>query len=65
MGGFTLSQKILTQKAMNALFKIGKQINFSRLPFRKSQKIIDAVILPIITYGCKVWGIYNKFDFDK
>ena len=38
-GTFTIAQKVLVEKALNALFKIRKQINFLRLPIRVARKI--------------------------
>ena len=50
---------------MIALFKIRKHINLSKLKLDHATKIFDSAILPIITYGCEVWGVYNKFDFES
>ena len=64
-GTFTVAQKILAEKALNALFKIRKHINFSRLPLRSARQIFETAIKPILTYGCEVWGAYVKQDFEK
>ena len=64
-GNFSVAQKTLSDKAMNALFKIRKHVNLSQLKLDHATKIFDSAILPIITYGCEVWGVYNKFDFES
>ena len=64
-GSFSVAQKTLSDKAMNALFKIRKHVNLSKLKLNNALKIFDSVILPIITYGCEVWGLYNNLNFDK
>ena len=46
-GTFTVAQKILAEKALNALFKIRKLIEFSRLPLRSARQIFETAIQPI------------------
>ena len=36
-GTFTIAQKVLVEKALNAIFKIRKHINLSRLPTRAAR----------------------------
>lgn len=64
-GTFTIAQKILAEKALNALFKIRKHVNLSRLPLRTARKIFESAVQPILTYGCEIWGVYMKLDFEK
>ena len=64
-GSFTVAQNLLAEKAVNALYKIRKQINFSGLPFSSAQKIFETAIEPILTYGSEVWGVFLKLDFEK
>ena len=64
-GSFDLCQKALAEKSLNAFYKIHKQLNFSSLPLKSAQKIFDAAIVPILTYGCEVWGMFIKMDFEK
>ena len=63
-GTFTIAQKVLAEKALNAIFKIRKHINFSKLPIGVARKIFVTAIQPILTYGCEVWGAYIKLNFD-
>ena len=64
-GSFDLCQKVLAEKALNTFYKIHKQLNFSSLLLKSAQKIFDAAIKPILTYGCEVWGMFIKMDFEK
>ena len=61
---FTIAQKVLAEKALNAIFKIRKHINFSKLPIAVARKLFLTAIQPILTYGCEVWGAYIKLNFD-
>ena len=61
----TVAQKVLAEKALNAIFKIRKHIDFSRLPLRSARQIFETAIKPILTYGSEVWGAYVKQDFEK
>ena len=58
-------KKTLAEKGLNALYKVYKQIDLFRLPLRSANKIFDAAITPILTYGAEIWGIFSKFDFEK
>ena len=55
----------MAEEALNALHKVYKQIDLFRLPLRSANKIFDAAITPILTYGTEIWGIFSKFDFEK
>ena len=43
-GTFTIAQKVLADKALNAIYKIRKHIDFSRLPLLSAMKILDTAI---------------------
>ena len=64
-GNFSLAQKRLSEKATNALYKIRKHLNFSRLSVKLASKIFDSMVLPILSYCSKVWSPYSKFDFGS
>ena len=63
-GTVTIAQKVLAEKALNAIFKIRKHINFSKLPIGVARKLFVTAIQPILTHGCEVWGAYIKLNFD-
>jgi len=56
----TLNEQAL--KAYNHLLSI-----FSRVKLDVKTKLLlfDSLVVPIITYGCEVWGIYKNSEVDK
>ena len=64
-GNFHLYQKTLAEKGLNALYKIYKHIDFFQLSLRSANKIFDTAIVPILTYGAEIWGMFSKLDFEK
>ncbi len=35
------------------------------LDIKTKLSLFDYMIVPILTYGCEVWGVYNYKDVDK
>ena len=64
-GNFHLCQKTLAEKVLNALYKIYKHIDFFQLSLRSANKIFETAIVPILTYGAEIWGMFSKLDFEK
>ena len=64
-GNFKLAQKQLSEKALRALYKIRKQLDFHKLSPKVATKIFDSIISPILLYNSEVWGAYEKNDFNK
>ena len=60
-----MCQKTLAEKVFNALYKIYKHIDFFHLSLRSANKIFDTAIVPILTYGAEIWGMFSKLDFEK
>ncbi len=48
----------LSEKAIHALYKICKQLDFHKLPPKLACKIFDGVISPILLYNSEIWGAY-------
>lgn len=55
----------LSEKAIHALYKIRKQIDFHNLPPKLACRIFDGVISPILLYNSEIWGAYADNDFTK
>ena len=55
-GNFGLVTSILMEKARKALFKIKKSIGLNN-PCKLLEKLFDSIIVPIMFYGCEIWGI--------
>ena len=49
-------------KAMFALLRRNRQLN---LPLDIQLELFDSLVLPIITYGCEVWGFENINLIEK
>jgi hypothetical protein len=59
-GNFMLNKKSLKSQSMKAMFAVlgkGRQFN---LPIDIQLELFDRIILPILTYGCEVWGAGNN-----
>jgi hypothetical protein len=55
-GNFGLATSILMEKARKALFKLKKSIGLNN-PCKLLEKLFDSIIVPIMLYGCEIWGI--------
>ena len=64
-GNFKLAQKQLSEKALRALYKIRKHVDFHKMSPKMATKIFDAIISPILLYNSEVLGAYEKNDFSK
>ena len=64
-GNFKLAQKQLGEKALRALYKIRKHVDFHKMSPKIATKIFDAIISPILLYNSEVWGAHGKTDFNK
>ena len=42
-----------------------QHLNFLRLPIDISNRLFNALYLPILMYGSEVWSIYDKDDYDS
>ena len=47
---------------MFALLRRNRQLN---LPLDIQLELFDPLVLPILTYGCEVWGFENKNLIEK
>ena len=52
-------------KANRALFAINRRYSLNKLPINLALKLFDSLIVPILLYGCEVWGLYEDFDLLK
>ena len=62
---FSIAQQQLSEKAMDALYKIQRHLDLHALTSKIAIKIFDSIISPILLYGSEVWGAYAKNDFKK
>ena len=55
-GNVGLATSILMEKARKALFKMKKSSGLNN-PCKLLEKLFDSIIVPIMFYGCEIWGI--------
>ena len=63
---FAVGTQQLSEKAMHAVFKIRKHLDFHKLTPKLAMKIFDGIVSPILLYNSEVWGgVYANNDFIK
>ena len=55
-----VAQKDLYDRASRAMFSLLKKCNTKNIPLDIMIDLFDKLILPIITYGCEMWGFGNN-----
>ena len=58
-GSFLNASKHIAEQARKALYYLYTRINNLNLPIDLQIKLFDHTVLPILTYGCEVWGFEN------
>lgn len=64
-GKFYQAQKHLSEQASKALFSLNNLFRDNILCVQDKLKLFDSLILPILTYGCEIWGFYRSDDVEK
>ena len=59
-GSLNAAQEHLKTKGMRAYFALKTMIDMDGLSVNAILKLFDALILPIISYGCQVWAPFTK-----
>ena len=60
-GSFTLAQPEFYNKALKALFALQRDFLSSHPNIKTSLHVFEHTIIPILLYGCEVWGSVNTF----
>ena len=55
-----VAQKDLFERGSRAMFALIKKSNTNNLPIDVILDMFDKMILPIVTYGCEMWGFGNN-----
>ena len=58
-GSFLTARKHIAAQARKALYLLYSRINNLNLPVDLQLKLFDSTVLPILTYGCEIWGFEN------
>ena len=70
-GNFKKAQKVLCNKALRAFNDLLKKFSsFENMPIKILLKLFHTMIIPILLYGCEIWGPYmigrlNSFESFK
>ena len=64
-GNFIAHLNQSREKALHAFFKLTQIADFKELKPKQANRLFDSMIAPILTYGCEVWGAYQKQNFDN
>ena len=65
-GLWTKAQKNLADQGKKAMYSIKKYLcKFKDLDINIALKIFDCKILPILMYGCEVWGFHEGEEVEK
>ena len=61
---FQLTIKNNVDKAKKALFKLRAETSGHELAIQTKLHLFDSIVLPILTYGCEVWGneLYEQIE---
>lgn len=60
-GSFKIGMKELFEQSSKAMFSLMSKCRTLNLPIDIQLDLFDKTVVPIITYGCEVWG-YEKLD---
>ena len=63
-GSFVKCKKYLYDQASKAMFALLKKARYLNLPIDIQLELFDATVLPIMLYGCEVWGV-EKLDLPE
>ena len=56
---FKITKKDLTQRATKAIYFVLSKAKEHSLPLDCKLKLFDSMVLPILLYGCEIWGYEN------
>ena len=59
-GSFKIAQANLRQRALRAYFSLKSMINLSHIKKNIVFKLFDALITPVVSYGCQAWLPYTN-----
>ncbi len=64
-GQFNTAIKDLTDKARRAFYSIRRPLIKFNPPIKLWLKIFDSIIKPILLYGCEIWGLKFKLNYES
>ena len=65
-GSFNQTLITLTGLSRKAIFKINKYLyKFTNISIKHRLYLFDKLVLPILNYGCEVWGFPTANDIER
>ena len=64
-GSFNANIADLEEKGNRALFSLIKKARRENLPLDIQFELFDRMVMPVILYGCEIWGYINLDKLDK
>ena len=64
-GSFVKNRKHVYEQAQRAMFSLLRRSRQLDLPLDIQLELFDKLIMPILTYGCEVWGFENLNIIEK
>ena len=65
-GSFTQAQCKLAEQAHKAVFLLYRRINrFRNMKISEILGLFDKIVLPILLYGCEVWGFHRAPEIER
>ena len=64
-GSFVKAKKLLHDKASKAMYSLIQKGRRLKLPADIMLKLFDSCVVPILLYGCEVWGYENTDIIEK
>ena len=64
-GSFVKSRAKLKDQARTALYCLNRKLRNISIPIYLQFKLLDTLILPILTYGSEIWGYENTMQLQK
>lgn len=58
-GSFSKAKKHLCEQAQKAMYGVIRKIRNFNLPLNCQFDLFDKVVLPVLLYGCEIWGFEN------
>ena len=64
-GTFNATKKYLINKATKAMYDVLKKGRTHNLSIQCQLDLFDKIVVPILLYGCEVWGIGKNDDIER
>ena len=62
---FSVAQKRLSDSAMKALYSLNTLFDHVSLKTEDKIKLFDSMVVPILCYGCEIWGFHKAPDIER